>query len=134
MPSLYLDDFMRYVPHCQDNSRRSPTSAYTFMGVTGVKGYPDISLDYNKIDTSWHTGPYPLGLKNMFAGRTSGFGEVIYSWVDNGAQGGSFDGRTVGVRYQGLTYQVIYFGFPMYYCQRPGVVEAITKAFQDIGY
>jgi hypothetical protein len=139
MPSLYNSDFMDHVPHCSPNFLRRP---YAFVGATGEKGYPDVSLDYAKIDTAWHNGPpdfpnspYPvLGLPFMFAGRPSGFGEILYKYVDNGAPGGDFSGRTVGVRYQGLTYQVVYFGFPLYYCQRPTVVQILSHAFQDIGY
>lgn len=129
----YIESFMQYVPHCQDNRLRIP---YSFIGARGEKGYPDVSLDYSKIDTAWHNRApnyYPdLGLHLMRAGRPSGFGEIIYNWRDNGL-GGGFTG-TVGVRYIGLTYRVIYFGFPLYYCERPTVIQMLTKAFQDIGY
>ncbi len=135
MPAdAYGESFMRYVPHIDENRIRAGGTSYAFIGATGDKGYPDISLDYTKIDTSWHNPGFPLGLRNMYAGRPSGFGEIIYRWHDNGGPGGSYEGRTVGVRYIGLTYQVIYFGFPLYYCEKPVVLQILIKAFQEIGY
>jgi hypothetical protein len=133
MRAEYSEDYMQYVPHCEESARRSPPSAYAYRGAIGQKDYPDIPLDTTKLGPSWHEDGYPLALKSMFAGRPSGFGEIIYQWHD--AQPGAFfEGRTIGVRYQGLTYQVIYFGFPLYYSERSAVVQALAKAFDDIGY
>jgi hypothetical protein len=129
--SPYIPSFMILVPHCQDNRLRR---VFTFVGAGGQKGYPDVALDYAKMDTTWHNTGCALGLAYMVAGRPSGFGEIIYDWRDNGCGGGFPFTGTCGVRYVGLTYQVVYFGFPLYYCEKPTVIQMLTKAFQDIGY
>ncbi len=107
------DDFMSYVCHLQDINRIVVDTAQCgFGGATGLKGYPDVVWDPAKMDTLWTPIHY------IFGGRPYGFGEKIYLY--NSTCPNPLAGSTVGTRYFGVTYNVVYFGFPLYYVQVPG--------------
>jgi len=107
-----------------------------FVGATGAKGYPSFRFDSVK------TALYGGGLFFSCAGRSVGFGEIIYTYVESKCHpespGGfpicvSWNGRTVGVKYDGLVYKYIFFGFPLYYCEQGIASQIIARAFSDIG-
>ena len=132
LPLRTPQDKMQYIPHCENNNAGGLDT--TFIGATGEKGYPTLELDSAKLDPAWNGA-----ISYVWAGRPFGFGEIIYRYHENGPKQPfpgffqSFEGQTVGVRYDGLTYKVVYFGFPLYYCKQAGVEQALQKAFQDIG-
>ncbi len=98
-----------------------------FIGATGALGYPDVIMDTTKMDTSWHGG-----MEYMAFISPRGFAEVIYTY-NSKTLDRNFQGRSSGLRYLGLTYSVVYFGFPLYYAERQTAPLVLQKAFQDIG-
>ncbi len=104
-----------------------------FVGGNGVKGYPPVALDSIK------TAPFGNALQFIFYGRSVGFGEIIYTFHEKHCEQVnqnfciSWEGRTIGVKYDGLVYKYVYFGFPLYYCEQPTVTVMLRQAFTDIG-
>ena len=100
-----------------------------FIGARGDKGYPDVVVDTAKLDTAaW--GP---GLTRLWPGRPVGFGEIIYRYNARTDPFGFLGNAAIGVRYLGITYDVIFFAFPLYYVQQPAASAAMSKALDDIG-
>lgn len=98
-----------------------------FVGASGQNGYPDMSLDSTKLPPSWDGG-----LQRIATIAPRGFGEIICTY-NSKSDSATFQGRPVGVRYLGVTYSVVYFGFPLYFVEQQGAVEAMRKALGDIG-
>jgi hypothetical protein len=113
------DGFMSQVCHLQDINRAvdDSSSHVGFGGATGLKEYPSVVFDSTKADTLWSPVHF------IFAGRPYGFGEKIYLYNPVGNGFTPLAGQTVATRYLGLTFDVIYFGFPLYYVEVPGVSE-----------
>ncbi len=44
-----------------------------------------------------------------------------------------FNGKIIGSRYEGVTYDVIFYGFPLYYCQYGNAEDIIKNTLIDIG-
>lgn len=139
--SFLAGQFMPLVPHTQNNS---PRTGHHFTSASGEKSYPDAHLDLAKLDTSWYgtSSSHPPALEFIYTSRPSGFGEIIYRYNEDTCEAANFNGQdfcrpsqgsTVGVRYVGITYSVVYFGFPLYYIEKPTVTVMLQKAFQDIG-
>ena len=114
-----------------------------FAGASGdtTKGYPDAILDHEKLDTThcsagalndvWSIEPIGFG-ERLYRYETSGCDTAMVPyWYTNGSQ--YFSGKTVGIRYQGVTYSVIYYGFPLYYCQYDNAVAIVRNTLIDIG-
>lgn len=97
-----------------------------FIGARGDKGYPNISVDVSRLDTAW--GP---GLTFTWPGRPTGFGEIIYRYdaADNNL---FYENSTIGVRYLGITYSAMYFGFPFYYMDPSTATLTMRKALDDL--
>lgn len=113
-----------------------------FQGAKGFQGYPDIALDPAKLDTAWHLSAPDtavLGLKQIWATLPSGFGEYIYHYVPHDpavampASSTLASQSPVGVRYRGVTFSCVFFGFPLYYCQQPQAIQSLRKALDDVG-
>jgi hypothetical protein len=141
-------DFMSYICHMQDEISDPPglnlikPSYVGFLGASGRNGYPDVVFDSTKADTSL----WGIGLQWIYTGRPYGFGEILYNFVSdssnyhNTPQPPFFqtEPTVVASRYIGVTYSVIYFGFPLYYIQVPGVSDQpsataiLRKAFSDL--
>ncbi len=88
--------------------------------------YPDAPLDMTKIDSAWQ-GAMP----SYHVYQAYGFGEIIYRF-DSRDNVPFFEGGVLGIRYIGLTYDVIYLGFPLYYTEQAAAVEVLRKAFRDL--
>jgi hypothetical protein len=125
--------------HTQDNGFIRVDTLKAFVGAFGEKGYPAyIALDTNKVEPGWWKG----GLRYIFGARPYGFGERIFTMAVGDPRvrlyvsGGPFDpfaeGSTVGVRYLGVGYDVIYFAFPLYYMEQPAATQVLRKALVDI--
>jgi hypothetical protein len=118
-------DFVQNIGHMQ-NVQTDLTKG-NFIGGHGDKGYPDISVDISRIDTA----AWGQGLTFMWPGRPYGFGEIIerYDAANNFLP---YEGSSIGVRYIGVTYSVVYFGFPLYYMVPPTATEAMRTALSDL--
>jgi hypothetical protein len=134
MPFQVSSTFYAFGPHME--SVPSPyirTNDSAFVGATGFKGYPTFRFDSVK------TADFGGGLFFACAGRSVGFGEIIYTFVESkchaesGGRCVSWDGRTVGVKYDGLVYKYIFLGFPLYYCDQGIATQIVARAFSDIG-
>lgn len=102
-------------------------NSHDFIGATGKDGYPDMMLDSTKIPSTWNGG-----LQEISAIAPRGFGEITCTY-NSKSDSSAFQGRPVGVRYLGVTYSVVYFGFPLYFVDQPAAIKAIRKALSDIG-
>ena len=126
-------DFMRYICHMQANQRDQSAIPNDCIGLIGdvTKGYPAYaSFDVTKQDTAWH-GAMPY----FFWGKPYGFGEVLYRYdavSPNRQQLSNPQGSAMAIRYIGVTYSVIYFGFPLYYIEFPTAVAIMRRAVQDL--
>ncbi|HLB01451.1 MAG TPA: hypothetical protein VJO14_08695, partial [Bacteroidota bacterium] len=97
--------------------------------------YPDAPLDTAKLDTAWH------GALAAFNGyQAYGFGEIIYRYDalhDNAVlpfPPQLVEGSVIGIRYLGLTYDVVYLGFPLYYTEQAAALEVLRRTFQDLNH
>jgi len=98
--------------------------------------YPDAPLDMTKLDSSWG-GALPAF--NIFTAY--GFGEILYRYDalnDNALvfpqnqPPVAIENGVLGTRYLGLTYDVIFLGFPLYYIQQDAALEILRRSFQDL--
>jgi|GEM_PF-1821358 len=127
--------------HISENPGGEPQgeSNLDIGGATGdsTKGYVDAVFDRQKIDTT----VCPAGaIRDVWTVTPIGFGERIYRYRStecdtntSGANWESFDRRVIGTRYQGVTYSVIFYGFPLYYCQYGNARDIIKNTLIDIG-
>ena len=97
--------------------------------IPGAAQYPDAPVDQAKMDTAWQ-GAMPRF--NIY--QAYGFGEIIYRYdsKDDLFFPIPLEGGVLGIRYIGLTYDVIYLGFPLYYTEQAAAVEVLRKAFRDL--
>ncbi len=141
-------DGMSYICHMQDLVADPPTinliqpARTAFLGATGQNGYPDVVFDSTKADTAL----WGKSLQMVYTGRPYGFGEILYRYVSDSTNfhfqfnPGDFSPVPIvcATRYLGVTYKVVYFGFPLYYIQVPGATtqpsatEVLRKAFSDL--
>ncbi len=105
------------------------------IGATGdtTIGYPNAIFDRQKIDTT----VCPVGaLNDIWAVTPIGLGQGIYryqsSGCDTSTQGAFFNQKVIGTRYQGSTYSVIFYGFPLYYCQFGNARDILKSTLIDI--
>lgn len=113
---------------------QQPALPFQFVGarhqtIPDAVQYPDAPLDTTKLDSAW-TGA--LGPMNVY--QAYGFGEIIYRYdsKDDVLFPVTLEGAVLGIRYIGLTYDVIYLGFPLYYIEQPAAIEVLRKAFRDL--
>ena len=93
-------------------------------GETG-SGYPDALIDQSKLDTAFHGGlPY------SFTYQLSGFGEIIYRYKAKTLPS-FFTDRPVGIRYLGITYDVFFLAFPLYYTDKTAAAEILQRINQE---
>ncbi len=125
-------DFVNTIGHMQ--TLGTDLNRGNFIGVHGDKGYPDLAVDTTRLDTAWHGG-----LTFTWPGRPSGFGEIIgrYDAADDNSVLSFFfpqriEGMTIAVRYIGITYSSVYFGYPLYYMDQSSAAQAMRKALVDM--
>jgi|GEM_PF-3885065 len=110
------------------------------MGATGdsTKGYIDAVFDRQKIDTT----VCPAGaLNDIWPVTPIGSGEGIYRYQSSQCDTNTtssvnwiyFDKKVIGTRYKGATYSVIFYGFPLYYCQYENARDITKNTLIDIG-
>ncbi|MFI5253783.1 MAG: hypothetical protein ACHQQQ_15295 [Bacteroidota bacterium] len=102
------------------------TPFFEFIGANGQGGYPDITLDPTKLDTSWHGA-----LNKITAYKPTGFGEKIYTFVSVSDPNSPYTGTNIGVRYQGVSFNSIALGFPLYYVPAATARLVLKQAFHD---
>lgn len=129
--------------HIAPNTPQSPyivsqasSQGQDFNGVWGVEGYPDVRLDTNKIATDSATAALNIG--NIGINFVYGFAQTISQF--HSRFGSFYENLPVGVRFQApppvpprrQTFSVVFFGFPLYYAEKPAIIQSLRKAFQDI--
>jgi len=100
---------------------------YDFVGGTGQLGYPDVALDTTLFRPIWAGA-----LDQVPIVSPRGFAEVIFRYQTKSLNP-LFQNGILGIRYLGITYSVIYLGFPLYYAQRDNAIAVMKKSLQDIG-
>jgi len=107
---------------------------FDFDGGIGKLDYPNVQIDSTKLP------PEAAGtLRNIALSYPRGFGQTIFEF-DSRSDSTSFENLPVGIRYLApppifparQTFSVVYFGFPLYYAEKSGVIAALRKAFEDI--
>ncbi|MFQ6618546.1 MAG: T9SS type A sorting domain-containing protein, partial [Fidelibacterota bacterium] len=100
--------------------------AIDFKGAAGLFGYPNVSVDSEKVFQNWkgrlryvpHLDPVeaePIYLFQSFSGDTS------------------FSNKPVALRYIGENYRVILFGFPLYFMKEDQAKYIASKVLTDLG-
>lgn len=98
------------------------------VGVEGLLDYPSLMVDSTKIPVpSWGGA-----LRYVEALTTLPTAEEIYT-IDMEDDGSSFDGATCGLRYLGADYQIVYFGFPLYFMDQGQARAVAQKVMSDFG-
>jgi hypothetical protein len=98
-----------------------------FKGAIGTNGYPSITVDPNKTMASWN------GLLDRIQIMTPrGFGETIYT-MDLVSKDPAYQGKPIAVRYIGTTYNVVFFGFPLYFMDKTTAANVLERALKDMG-
>lgn len=129
----FVQNFYRNILHVsqQQNVVKFPIIpgelATEYAGAFGVagSGYVDAPLDQAKVDTSFHGG-----LPWSWVFQLSGFGEIIYRYNAK-TDPSFFEGQAVGIRYLGITYDVFFLSFPLYYTEQSAAVEILRKINQE---
>lgn len=118
-----VDSFIYQYAHVQFTMEA--TSNKDFIGAIGMAGYPDVAIDGTKLIPIWNGA-----IDRVLLVTPRGFAEPIYQFNSpNGAS--SFQGRTVAVRYLGITYQVVFLGYPLYFLNRDDARAVIDRVMLD---
>ncbi|MDP2806813.1 MAG: FlgD immunoglobulin-like domain containing protein, partial [bacterium] len=97
----------------------------SFKTATGLKGYPDITVDTLKYPaTTWDKV-----FRNIEALTPAGTADTIYM-MDMKNDSSSFEGRACAVRDSGKT---VFFGFPLYYMDKDQAKAAAQKVMLEFG-
>ncbi len=102
-----------------------------YIGATAEAGtgYPDMMIDQSRLDTVFHGG-----LNYSWTYQLSGFGEILYRYNAKTLPSPFFpppNGLPVGVRYLGITYDVFFLSFPLYYSDKTAATELLRKINLD---
>jgi hypothetical protein len=121
-----------FVPEVLKVDSTFTSGALTQDFITAVaagSGYTDVSVDSAKIPLYGGTLVNTDAILPPFADPLA---EVLYT--HHGAIPGSIlEGKPVGWRYSGTTYQFVVFDFPPYYMESGGAGTALRKALMDLG-
>jgi len=97
-----------------------------FIGATGVLGYPSLSVDTTKIPTAW------VGKLKYVDTTIPRDAESILTF--NSFSGDTaFHNKPCGVRYLGGPYQIVFFGFPLYFMKEDEARSVAQKVLMDLG-
>jgi hypothetical protein len=134
----FADEFF----HVLTDSSQPPlpflqNETYDFIGTFGRLGYPNLTIDSAKVANFPADADYAI--KNIALNYPRGFGQTIYEF-NSKADSSLFERSPLSVRYLAppaipparQTYSLVYFGFPLYYMEKSGVISAMRKAFEDI--
>lgn len=106
-----------------------------FVGAKGFFGHPNVPVDPTRLPPDSTGGLWQIALS-----FGTGFADNPYTF-DSGRDSLGFENLPVSVRFQApetpppgepRTYSTFYFGFPLYYCQKSAVIEAMRKAVSDV--
>lgn len=128
-------EFMLNILHVSITAPQNPhvVQSHEFKGAHGFLGYPDILLDTAKCDTAWkNSGSGQYALRNMWTCSPYGFGEIIHKFISAAPPPFNAENQILSIRYLGVTFNAVYFGFPLYYMQRPAADSTIAKALRDV--
>ncbi len=118
-----VDTFVFRYAHVQ--LEMDQTTEKDFIGASGMAGYPDVSMDKDKLVASWEGA-----IDRVLLLTPRGFAESIYQF--NSKDGTSqYQGRIVAVRYLGITYQVVFFGYPLYFLKQDDARALIDRVLLD---
>jgi hypothetical protein len=123
------DNFLRNILHMSNmiGPFGPGVDQFQYVGSKGQPGtgYPDAPLDQAKVDTAFHGA-----LNWQWAYQLSGFGEIIYRF-DSKTNLPYMENQPIGIRYLGITYDVFFISFPLYYTERAAAKEIIRKVNQE---
>jgi hypothetical protein len=125
--------------HIAPNTQQSPylmSQGLDFNGVRGDLGYPNVSLDTNRIAPDSASAIKNIG--NVGINFPYGFAQTISFF--NSRFGTFYQNLPVGVRFLGprpiggqpRTYSIVFFGFGLYYGEKSAVIASLRQAFIDI--
>ena len=120
-----IEEFYAHIFHV-DMSKLGRFPNADGIGANGLRGYPNLRIDTTKMDTAWHGG-----LTAIMRNYPVGFGETIQKYASK-AGNQYFEEVPVSIRYNGITFNVVLFGVPLYYMERPAVDSVLALAFRDI--
>ena len=109
-------------------------TTFNFVGGIGKLGYPNVQVDSTKLP------PEAMGaIKNIGLSFPRGFGQTIFEFDSRNPSLG-FENSPIGVRYLAgpaipparPIFSAVYFGFPLYYAEKSGVIATLRKAFEDL--
>jgi len=109
-------------------------TTFNFIGGIGKLGYPNVQVDSTKLP------PEAMGaIKDIGLSFPRGFGQTIFEF-DSRSNSPGFENLPIGVRYLAgpaipparPIFSAVYFGFPLYYAEKSGVIATLRKAFEDI--
>ncbi|HLX13373.1 MAG TPA: hypothetical protein VKS81_11225, partial [Bacteroidota bacterium] len=107
----------------------SPNTLHNFSGAYSTlenNPYPSVTVDSSKLDSVWRGG-----LNNIYLVRPTSFGEYLYGY--NPYPACTWPQTNIGVRYQGITFSCIYYGFPLFYIKQHDAIQVLRRTFQDVG-
>ena len=122
------NEFFAHILHV-DVRKLAPLGGLTTFdcnGANGRRGYTDLRMDLTKSDSVWN-GCFAYTWSNY----PEGFGETIHKYSSR-SRNAFLEDIPISVRYDGITFNVIYFGLPLYYMQRPAVDSTLAMALRDI--
>jgi hypothetical protein len=108
-----------------DSLTRSDTIA-NFAGAMAYHGFPSLTLDQSKLDTSNGQLKYVDRLSEVSADR------VIYSYHTNPSDT-TLEGLPVGVISKDTSYRAYYMSFPLYFLDTASARALMAKVLSDFG-
>ena len=99
-----------------------------FTGAEGVSGYPSIVVDSAKIY------PFRKGKLPNIEIMTPGPFEVPILTFNSASADTTFQGKPCAVKYSGTTYNVVFFGFPLFYIRQEeakALADKVLSAFDE---
>lgn len=121
-PGSFMYDYLKIA------SADLSTASDSFQAAIGHLGYPRLDVDSAKVLVpSWG------GTMRMIEALTSvSSGEDIYT-IDMVNNSSPFEGEVCGVRYLGPDYNIVFFGFPLYYMDHEQARAAAQTVMTDFG-
>lgn len=99
-----------------------------FTGAVGLLNYPLVEVDPDKVPQANWEGT----LRYIEAFEPTATAETVYT-IDMTNNESPFAGSVCGVRYLGSDFQIVYFGFPLYYMDQEQARAVAQKVMSDFG-
>ncbi len=108
-------------------SNANESTSNDFSSADGFLGYPNISVDFSKIPSSWDG---KMKYIDIFTPYNS---EPIYSF--NSASGDtSFQDKPCAIRNLSGSYNIVFFGFPLYFMKEDDAALLAQKVLSDLEF